>query len=81
MSSFQQKMTMEELLICAKNVNYIEPNKDVKEWSIDELHLKSINVALDSYAQLQSLINICNTFPPLKIFVKSQLRNYIKQFE
>ena len=80
MSNFLKGMTMEELLDCANNVEYKEPNKKYELWTIEELHLKSIEVALSNYAQLQSLKNICNTFPPLKIFVKGQLKNYISKY-
>tara|TARA_Y100000816_G_C25769469_1_gene404017 strand:- start:322 stop:594 length:273 start_codon:yes stop_codon:yes gene_type:complete len=76
----KKKLTMEELIIEARNVEYTNPNKDYNEWSEDEFYMKSINVALGSYEQIQSLINICKFLPPLKLFVKQQLRNYIKLY-
>ena len=80
MSSFIKKMTMEELILEAKTVNYSDPNKDYSMWSEEEFYMKSIHVALGSYEQIQSLINICKILPPLKLFVKQQLRTYIKMY-
>ena len=76
----KKKLTMEELIVEARRVNYNVPNKDYSEWSEDEFYMKSINVALESYEQIQALTNICKFLPPLKLFVKQQLRNYIKLY-
>ena len=76
----KKKLTMEELIVEARNVEYTNQKKNNKEWSEDEFYMKSINVALESYEQIQALTNICKILPPLKLFVKQQLRNYIKLY-
>tara|TARA_B100000035_G_C20981498_1_gene545643 strand:- start:611 stop:883 length:273 start_codon:yes stop_codon:yes gene_type:complete len=81
MSSFIKKMTMEELIVEARTVEYSDPNKEYAMWSEEEFYMKSIYVALGSYEQIQALINICKVIPPLKLFVKQQLRNYIKTYK
>ena len=58
---------LEEMIIIAQNISYIEPTStNIDEWTSIELLHKSIY--------------ICNQFPPLKIIYKSILSGYIKQF-
>lgn len=77
---FNNGRTLEELLIQAKNVNYYDPNKPYEQWTDDEFNMKSIYIALQTHEQTHSLMYICNCFPPLKIFVKAQLKTYIKMY-
>lgn len=77
---FKNGRTLEELLVQARYVNYNDPNKSYEEWTDDEFNMKSIYIALQTAEQTHSLLYICNSFPPLKIFVKAQLKTYIKMY-
>lgn len=77
---FKHGRTLEELLVQAKNVNYSDPVKSYDQWTDDEFNMKSIYIALQTCEQTHSLMYICNSFPPLKIFVKAQLKTYIKMY-
>lgn len=70
-----------DMLAFARNIRYIEPdNPNVDEWTSDELLYKSIHIALVNDIQIRSALNICDTFPPLKLIYKSILTKYIKHF-
>ena len=74
--------TLNNLIIIAKNVQYIEPiSKNIDDWNSDELVFKSIKIALDNDIQVKAGLYICNQFPPLKIFYKSILNQYINYFK
>ena len=77
---FKHGRNIEELLVQAKNVNYSDPVKSYDQWTDDEFNMKSIYIALQTYEQTHSLISVCNSIPPLKIFVKAQLKTYIKLY-
>uniref|UniRef100_A0A6C0EIC2 Uncharacterized protein n=1 Tax=viral metagenome TaxID=1070528 RepID=A0A6C0EIC2_9ZZZZ len=77
---FMNGRTLEELIVQAKNVAYCNPNKPYDQWNDDEFIMKSIYIAVQHYEQTHSLISVCNTIPPLKIFVKAQLKTYIKMY-
>jgi hypothetical protein len=70
-----------DMIVAAQNVPYYEPiSQNIDEWTTDELLYKSINIALENGIQIRSALNICNTFPPLKIIYKSILSKYIKHY-
>ena len=70
-----------DIIAFARNIRYTEPhNPNVDEWTSDELLYKSINIALVNDIQIRSALNICETFPPLKLIYKSILSRYIKYF-
>jgi hypothetical protein len=70
-----------ELIAIAENIPYIAPiNPNIDDWTSDELLYESIHIALVNRVQIRSALNICNTFPPLKLVYKSILTRYIKYF-
>lgn len=70
-----------DMLAFARTVQYIEPhNPNVDEWTNDDLLYKSIHIALVNDIQIRSALNICETFPPLKLIYKSILNKYINYF-
>jgi hypothetical protein len=70
-----------ELIAIAENIPYTLPlSSNINEWTSDELLYESIHIALVNRVQILSALNICNTFPPLKLIYKSILTRYIKHF-
>ena len=70
-----------ELIAIAENIPYIALiNPNIDDWTSDELLYESIHIALVNRVQIRSALNICNTFPPLKLVYKSILTRYIKYF-
>ena len=70
-----------DMISIAYNIRYTAPsNPNVDEWTSDELLYKSIHIALVNDIQIRSALNICETFPPLKLIYKSILSKYIKYF-
>ena len=70
-----------DMIAFARNIRYIEPrNPNVDEWTSDDLLYKSIHIALVTDIQIRSALNICETFPPLKLIYKSILTKYITHF-
>ena len=60
-----------DMIAFAYTVHYVAPsNPNVDEWTSDELLYKSINIALVNDIQIRSALNICETFPPLKLIYK-----------
>ena len=70
-----------DMIAFAYTVHYVAPsNPNVDEWTSDDLLYKSIHIALVNDIQIRSALNICDTFPPLKLIYKSILTKYIKHF-
>jgi len=70
-----------DMIALAYTVHYVAPsNPNVDEWTSDDLLYKSIHIALVNDIQIRSALNICETFPPLKLIYKSILTKYIKHF-
>ena len=70
---------LEELMIIAQNIPYIEPSsQNSDEWSSDELIYKSIHISLHNEIQIRAGLHMCNKFPPLKLVYKHILAGYIK---
>ena len=58
-------MKLEELIIVAQNIQYIEPSStNIDEWTNDELVYKSIHIALCSEVQLRAGMHLCNMYAP-----------------
>ena len=79
-NKFFKKMTLDELIIFAKTINYIPPDKDIDEWSDDECSFGSLAIALKNPVQIKSFKGICKMLPPLTLIFKQRLKNYIKMF-
>ena len=70
-----------DMIAIAYTVHYVAPsNPNIDEWTSDDLLYKSIHIALVNDIQIRSALNICETFPPLKLIYKSILSRYIKYF-
>ena len=70
-----------EMIVIAEKIPYIPPtNTNVDEWTKDEMLYESIHIGLMNNIQVRTVLNMCNTYPPLKIIGKSILRKYIKHF-
>lgn len=70
-----------DMIAVAYTIHYTDPlNPNVDEWTSDELLYKSIHIALINDVQIRSALNICETFPPLKLIYKSILSKYINYF-
>lgn len=78
--NFFKKMTLDELIIFAKTLNYIPPNKDIEQWSDEECSFGSLAIALQNPVQIRSFKGICKMLPPLTLIFKQRLKNYIKMF-
>ena len=72
--------TLIELLRLAQHVEYYPPEGHIDDWSYEEILHASIKDCLNSTPQLKASLSICNNFPPLKIFYKSNLKTYIKKY-
>lgn len=72
---------LEELMIIAQNIPYIEPSsQNSDEWSSDELIYKSIHISIHNDIHVRAGLHMCNKFPPLKLVYKHILHGYIKFF-
>tara|TARA_B100000424_G_scaffold271654_1_gene275534 strand:- start:1209 stop:1484 length:276 start_codon:yes stop_codon:yes gene_type:complete len=72
---------LNELLIIAKNIKYIEPSDhNDLNWTQDEVIFKSIHIALQHEIQIRAGLYITDLFPPIKIIYKSILNKYINYF-
>lgn len=70
-----------ELIAIAEKIPYIQPtNPNVNEWTNDEMLYESIHIGLVHDIQIKTGLNMCNTFPPLKLIGKRILKKYIKHF-
>lgn len=73
-------LNLNELIFLAKNINYIQPSKEYNEWSENDILFDSIYIGLNHKSQIDTLINLCNMFSPIKLFAKEKLRTYINNF-
>lgn len=75
-----EKKTLKDYLDQAKKVEYVEPNNiPIEKWEKQELFFAAISETMTSKYQLKAALLICDMFPPLKIFFKSQLKAYMKK--
>lgn len=78
MSNSSKKLV--ELIEDAKAVNYIEPNKNISEYDKEEILYGAIHVSLRNEIQIRAGLLLLDMFPPVKIFIKGLMRQYIKKF-
>lgn len=70
-----------DMINIAYNVPYYKPySQNTDEWTSDELLYESINIALVNGVQIKAALNICQSFPPLKLIYKSIMTRYITHF-
>ena len=69
---------LKEYLEQAKLTTYIPPNIPMENWSKTEIFYAAISETMSSKYQLKAALIVCDMFPPLKIFFKSQLKGYMK---
>ena len=70
-----------EMIAIAEKIPYIPPtNSNEDEWTKEEMLYESIHISLVNKIQVRTALNMCNTYPPLKLIGKSILRKYIKHF-
>lgn len=71
--------TLKEYLDKAKTIDYIPPdNVSINDMDKKEIFFGAISETMTSKYQLKAALIVCEMFPPLKIFFKSQLKDYIK---
>lgn len=81
MSMFsQQKLTMTQLFEVCKNIHYIPPNKHLDQWTKEESYYGGLNIVIQQPILLRCVEFVCASIPPLKLFIKSTLKDYIKQY-
>lgn len=73
-----KKLTLEELLELAKEIKYTPPSNDITTWTQQQVYHSALSVTVTQPVQIYAALLVCKTFPPLKIFFKSQIREYIK---
>lgn len=81
MSMFGSKSyTMEQLLDICKHIEFVPPDKPLDEWTKDETYYAGLNIALQQPILLKCIFFICSSFPPLKLFIKATLKQYISLY-
>ena len=81
MSMFGSKSyTMEQLLDICKHIEFVPPDKPLDEWTKDETYYAGLNIALKQPILLKCIFFICSSFPPLKLFIKATLKQYISLY-
>lgn len=73
-----RSLKLTELMIYAKNFNYINPGTKEESWSTEEIYYAALHETLNSKYQIRASEIICGIFPPLKLLFKNTIRNYIK---
>lgn len=72
------KLKLNELMTLASTIKYIPPSHDEDTWSTEDVYHAALYETLHSKYQMKSSELICGFFPPLKLFFKNIIRNYIK---
>lgn len=71
--------TLKDYLEQAKSIEYIPPdNVSINDMDKKEIFFGAISETMNSTYQIKAALIVCDMFPPLKIFFKSQLKDYIK---
>lgn len=73
-----KSLKLTDLMIYAKNFNYINPGTSEDTWSTEEIYYAALHETLHSKYQIRASEIICGIFPPLKLLFKNTIRNYIK---
>ena len=69
---------LKDYLEQAKTTKYVPPTKPLEQWDRTEIFYGAIAETMTSMYQLKAAVLICDMFPPLKIFFKSQIKSYMK---
>ena len=74
--------TLKEYLDKAKTIDYIPPdNVSINDMDKKEIFFGAISETMNSTYQIKAALIVCDMFPPLKIFFKSQLKDYMKTMD
>lgn len=74
--------TLKDYLEQAKSIEYIPPdNVSINDMDKKEIFFGAISETMTSKYQLKAALIVCEMFPPLKIFFKSQLKDYMKTMD
>ena len=80
MSTDLNNLKLKELIYLAKHVTYIKPDKKYEDFSENEILFEAINYALNSQAQIDSLLNVCKNLPPVKLLAKDKIKKYLTHY-
>ena len=69
-----------ELIEIAKNIDFKIPNLHVDEFTYEQIFYSATFISLREEILIKAGLIICNMFPPLKIFIKKIIRDYIEKF-
>ena len=69
---------LKEYLEQAKSTKYTPSSIPLDQWDRTEIFYGAISETMTSKYQLKAAVLICDMFPPLKLFFKSQLKSYMK---
>ena len=69
---------LKEYLEQAKLIKYVPPTIPLDQWDRTEIFYGAISETMTSKYQLKAALIVCDMFPPLKLFFKSQLKSYMK---
>jgi len=69
---------LKEYLEQAKLIKYVPPSIPLDQWDRTETFYGAISETMSSKYQLKAALIVCDMFPPLKLFFKSQLKSYMK---
>ena len=76
----QNNLTMNQLFDICKNITYVPPDKPLEDWSREESYYGGLNIIIKQPVLLRCVDFVCASIPPLKLFIKSTLKEYIKQY-
>ncbi len=72
------KLKLEDLIILARQIQYIPPTYNEDSWTQDDIYNAAISETLHNKYQIKASEIVCDSFAPIKIFFKGTLRNYIR---
>jgi len=72
-----KSLTMNELMVLAKNIPYTHPNYSQDKWTTEDIYYAALCETVNSQYQIRASEIICGVFPPLKLLFKKTLRSYI----
>jgi hypothetical protein len=72
-----KKLTLVELLVLSKRVEYIPSSEPEDQWTTEEIYYGALSETINSRYQVKASEIICGFFPPLKLLFKKTIKNYI----
>ena len=51
------------------------------QWDNDDIYNASLNILVNQPILLKCIDLVCSSMPPLKLFIKTSLKNYIKKYK